>query len=489
MAYGIEPAINNASVRFAQISNTMKVQIMRRIFTSIFLATFTPLTFAEYSLYEGDYGSLSTGFQLQTALFGDINNQSGGVAKANLTDSFWEFSAKPHLEGSLKLIQDSNLYGGFSYAYSSTLGHDLSGYTQKNIEMYQQESDFLVSGIYDNYRYANKTEELYLGWKSGKLIDENEKITVDLSGGRQNYKLGSGFLLHYGADDGGNLGACWINPRTAFNNTIIGRLNINDLKFEGFYLETRPLNPAEKRHYQGGNIEYAYSENTTWGLSYINTRNNRFLHDNGSSDIFATQAIDNNTFNTRFDFSPLEHFTISTEYAYQINSTQTAAIDSTGKTKIHASGGFGQIEYKREDLFLQPAISYRYFIQGNGFDAMSPGFTTWGTWFQGEITGEWILDNSNLRTHVGRLVLTPEESVTLNFIYYNFAFVNPKAFDLTSRNYGDEVNLVADWAFSESISFSAGLEAFVPNKGGKQYLGGDANSVWLQGMLSASFEF
>ncbi len=463
--------------------------INRRVVISIFATIFAPIAFADYSLYEGEHGALSAGFQVQTALFGDINNQSGGSAKANLSDSFWEMSAKPHLEGSLNSIHDSKLYGGFSYVYSSTLGHDLSGYTRKGVEMYQQESDFLVSGTYDNYRYANKTEDLFLGWKSGKLLDEDEKITVDLSGGKQNFKLGSGFLLHYGADNGGNRGAGWVNPRTAFNNTIIGRLNIDDVKFEGFYLETRPLNPAEKRNYQGGNIEYAYSESATLGLSYINTRNHRFLHDDGSIDLIGRQALDNDTFNARFDFSPLENFTISTEYAYQINSLKTTTSESTDKTNKRASGGFGQIEYKREDLFWQPAISYRYAIQGNGFDAMSPGFTTWGTWFQGEISGEWILDNSNLRTHVGQLVLTPEESVTLNLIYYNFTFVNPSAFDLTSANYGNEVNLLADWEYSESLSFSAGLEAFVPNEGGKQYLGGDANKVWLQGMLSASFEF
>lgn len=236
---------------------------MRRILFVIFSYTFTPFALADYSLYEGDHGSLLAGFQVQTALFGGINNQAGGSAKANLSDSFWELSGKPHLDGSLNLINDSKIYGGFSYVYSSTLGHDLSGYTQKNTELYLQENDYTALGRYDNYRYANKTEDLFLGWKSGKLLDENEKITIDLSGGKQNFKLGSGFLLHYGADNGGNHGAGWVNPRTAFNNTIIGRLNVEDFKFEGFYLETRPLNPAEKRRYQGGNIEYAYSESTT----------------------------------------------------------------------------------------------------------------------------------------------------------------------------------------------------------------------------------
>jgi len=454
--------------------------INRRCFISIFVTIFTQVAMADYSLYDGERGAISAGLEVQTAMFTEVNNQSGSSAKAHLSDYFWELSAKPHLEGELNLFNENKLYGGFSYVYTSTLGHDPSGYTQKDVTVYLQETDYTALGRYDNYHYKNKTEELYLGWKSAKLLDTEEKVTLDLSGGKQNFKLGSGFLLNYGADNGGNRGAGWINSRTAFNNTMLGRLNVDDVKFEGFYLETRPLNPAEKRIYQGGNIEYNHSETTKFAVSYINTGNKRMLHDEGSIDSLGNQTTHNHTYDARFEFSPLENTTINTEYVYQINQIAT--------TMTHASGGFGQIEYKFQDVFWQPALSYRCAIQGEGFDGMSPGFGTWGTWFQGEITGEWILENSNLITHQGKLVLSPFESLALNLIYYNFTFVNPAAFALTSPNYGNEVNVLADWEFSDALEFSAGIEAFIPNEAGKQYLG-DGNKVWLQGILTASFTF
>jgi hypothetical protein len=463
---------------------------MWRIILFLFITVSSRGAVAQYSLYEGDIGQLSVGAACQTALFGNINNQSGGSKKAHLSDAFGELALKPRIEGELNTIEHSQLYGGFSYVYSSTLNHDLSGNTQKDSLMYQQESDFMTLGAYDDYRHSNETEELFLGWKSGALFSEDDKVFIDLSGGIQNFRLGSGFLLHYGVDNGGNRGAGWINPRTAFNNTIIGRLNVDDIKYEGFHLETRPLNYAEKRNYQGANIEYAFSKSTTLGLSYINTTNHRFLHDNGSHVSLGSQTLDNDTFNARFDFAPFDNISLSTEYAYQLNTKKITHKQVVNNVRKHASGGFGQIEYKRDDLFWQPAISYRYAIQGDGFDSMSPGFSTWGTWFQGEINGEWVLDNTNLRTHVGKLVLTPKESVTLNLIYYHFAFVNAHMFDLTSKNYGNELNLLTDWNVTDTMSLSIGLEAFIPNEGGKQYLGGnDANKVWLQGMLSASFEF
>ena len=457
------------------------MRLMRRIFLAIFTLTSANLARAEYPLYKGGYGTLTAGLLIETAALGQANNRAGGSEKDYLTEFSWDLNAKPHLKGSLNLFKDSTLYGGFSYVYSSTLGHVPSGHTHNN---FRQLNDYTASGSYNDYRYNNVTEELFLGWKSGKLLDENENITLDLSGGRQNYKLGSGFLLNYGADNVSNRSGGWLWPRTAFNNTLLGRLNVKDVKFEGFYLETRPLNPVLTRTYQGGNIEFNYSGSSTLGLTYINTRN-----DNGSTYQIGTQTIDNDTFNARFNFSPLTDFTISTEYAYQINTTKTTTRKSFDKTNVHASGGFGQIEYKREDLFWQPAISYRYAIQGDGFDYMAPGLVTWGTWVQGEITGEWILNNNNLITHVGRLVLTPEDSVTLNLIYLNYTFVNPAAFSVTSPDYGNEADLLADWQFTEIIKFSAGIEAFIPSEGGKQYLGGNANKVWIQEMLYASFDF
>lgn len=467
---------------------------MRQIFLGILALAFvnragagTDTETKGHELYKSKYGAVLGGFQVQMASFGEANNQSGGAAKDNLTDTFLELSAKPYLTAELNLPSDSKLYGGFSYVYSSTLGHDPSGYTQDNIDLYLQETDYTELGRYNNYRGKSMTEELYLGWQSGKLFDNQGKNTVDLSVGRQNYKLGSGFLLFYGADNGGRRGAGWINPRTAFDNTVIGRVNVQDVKLEGFHLETRPLNPADKRHYQGGNIEYKVSDRASVGVSYINTTNHRALHDDGSTIPLAEQSVNNDTYDARAEFSPHSDVTLSAEYVHQVNTQTTSAFETTDKTRVHADGGFGQVQYKREDLHWQPAVTYRYAIQDQHFDAMSPGFATWGTWFQGEINGEWVLNNTNLITHQGKLVVTPTESLALNLVYLNYRFMNPDAFALTASHYGNEVDFLTDWEINDSVSLSAGIEAFVPDEAGKQYLGG--NKVWLQGMAAASFEF
>ena len=119
---------------------------------------------------------------------------------------------------------------------------------------------------------------------------------------------------------------------------------------------------------------------------------------------------------------------------------------------------------------------------------MNFGFKTWGTWFQGEMTGEFILDNTNLITHTTRLVVTPVESVAMNLIYLNYTFDNPNVWDVKSRNFGNEVDLVTDWSVNESIDLAAGIETFLPDVGGREFYEG-GNKMWVQGMVYASFKF
>lgn len=119
---------------------------------------------------------------------------------------------------------------------------------------------------------------------------------------------------------------------------------------------------------------------------------------------------------------------------------------------------------------------------------MNFGFKTWGTWFQGEMTGEFIFDNTDLITNTARVVVTPVEDVTVNLIYLNFKFDDPKVMKATSSSFGNEIDLVADWAVNSSIDLSTGLETFIPDAGGKQVYNG-GNKMWVQGMIYASFKF
>jgi hypothetical protein len=235
------------------------------------------------------------------------------------------------------------------------------------------------------------------------------------------------------------------------------------------------------------NIEYNHHDIANFAFSYIND------DDYGGSLIAETDAYD-----VRVDFEPLPdtlpNLSIMTEYVYQRNNKLTDPDPQSPNLYLYGnmgkktvSGGFGQIEYKFAQLPWQPALSYRYAIMERGFDFMNFGFKTWGTWFQGEITGEFITDNTDLITHTTRLVVTPTEGVTTNLVYLNYNFVDPKVWYTDSAHFGNEVDLVTDWAVNDSIDLAAGIETFLPDMGGKQVYGG--NRMWVQGMVYASFKF
>jgi hypothetical protein len=62
------------------------------------------------------------------------------------------------------------------------------------------------------------------------------------------------------------------------------------------------------------------------------------------------------------------------------------------------------------------------------------------------------------------------------------------------------VDLVVDWAVTDTIDLAAGIETFIPDLGGKQtfnsravdgdgVLLGGGNKMWVQGMVYASIKF
>ncbi|MDD2760205.1 MAG: hypothetical protein PHH11_07910 [Methylomonas sp.] len=458
-------------------------------FFALTLLAHTGSVYAQYELYDGSYGQLSVGLHVQLASLAEINNHSGGVGgswgRENLSEFYWEHTVEPNVKGFINLPRGSQLYSGFSMIYSAMLGHDPSGITYRGSPRDSRErGDFKP---YPDYKDWFMAEEKYIGWRSGTWFEGLGENAIDLSAGSQDYKLGTGLLLANGTDDGGFRGSYWIGSRTVFINTLIARINTGGFKLEGFYLENNPRNPDNRKRYTGMNIEYNYQDIANFAFSYIND------HDFGEPLVAITDAYD-----FRLDFKPfataLPGLSISTEYVRQYNNklTDSDPADPTlywygemGKKTV--SGGFGQIEYKFSDLTWQPALSYRYSAMGKGFDFMNFGFKTWGTWFQGEITGEFISDTTNLFTHLTRLVVSPRDDVTVNLLYYHFDFDDPEVWGVSSPRFGNEVDLIADWSVNNTVDLSAGIETFIPDNGGKEVYGG--NKMWIQGMVYASFKF
>ena len=135
---------------------------------------------------------------------------------------------------------------------------------------------------------------------------------------------------------------------------------------------------------------------------------------------------------------------------------------------LSSTAWMAQGAYQLSKVAWKPKLSYRYaFFQGDdpntttneGFDSLLPGFYDWGTWWQGEIAGEYFVSNSNLISHQVRVHVTPSESVGAGLIGYAFRLDQPASFGpgVTSKDLATELDAYADWKINSNflVSFIA----------------------------------
>src|SRR5205085_162928 len=128
-----------------------------------------------------------------------------------------------------------------------------------------------------------------------------------------------------------------------------------------------------------------------------------------------------NVFNVRAYTAPFpsaRDWSFEFEYASERNGD---ALDSDAWTLL---GG-----YEWSKAAWKPKLSYRYaFFEGDNpdtaaneaFDPLFLGFHDWGTWWQGEIAGEYFLSNSNLKSQQIRAHVVPSKSVSGGLLFFRF---------------------------------------------------------------------
>jgi hypothetical protein len=293
-----------------------------------------------------------------------------------------------------------------------------------------------------------KIEDLSLGWRSGKSVGTSENL-LDFTVGRTPYTLGHGFLLWDGAGEGGSRGGYWSNARKAWQFAAVGRLKPGNHTFEVFYLDRDDLPESETgTRLWGANYEFSISDTSTFGATYLKFK----------ADGEALPGRDGlNVLNARAFTHPLTALPgllFELEYAREENGERLAS-----------DAYAGLVSYEMSGVGWKPRLSYRHArFEGDdpttetneGFDALLPGFTDWGAWWQGEIAGEYFVSNSNLVSHQVRLHLAPREAIGTGLIFYKFladqaAGLGP---EVTSRDVAFEMDWYMDWEINSNFTLS-----------------------------------
>ena len=343
----------------------------------------------------------------------------------DLSDNWVESFAKAGVSGTYGL-KKSQLYGALSAVGERTFAAPppLVG---------EEASSFQV-------------EDLYIGWRSGSTIGLGEDA-LDLSVGRNRYRIGQGFLLWDGGGEGGSRGGFWSNARKAWAFAGVGRLKAKRNTFEGFYLNRDEVPERETgTRLWGGNYEFAFNDANTIGATYLNFQADSLPLRDGMS-----------VYNLRAYIAPFKKIpdvSFGAEFAREENEDLRKS-----------TAWMAQAAYQLSKMSWKPKLSYRYaFFEGDdpttttdeSFDSLLPGFYDWGTWWQGEIAGEYFLSNSNLISHQLRLHVTPSESLSGGIMGFVFQADQPATLapGVTSKDIATEVDAYADWKVNSNFTAS-----------------------------------
>lgn len=365
-----------------------------------------------------------------------------------------------------------NLYGGLSVVGTATRGNgdaffgDPSGF------------DF-ANGFPTNSTHFHPQklglEEAFAGIRSGYMFSDwgFGPDVFDLSFGWQNFEIGRGFLIADGGSDGASRGAYWAGARTAFRDTAILQFEGNPMRVEAFHLRNNQQAEhglagrtslwgvnAEVFEGQrvGGELDKKWEFGATFLRLYEADAGNLPRRD--GMNIFSLRAHGN------FFQEDLPGLFLGAEWVNQWNSNKE--VDAAGQfTKKHdAQGWYAEAGYQFDaEDWWSPMLSYRYarFSGGTAADGKSRAYdglffgssAGWGSFYHGEIVGEYMMFNSNQNVHMLKLTVTPTDELELSLIGYHIRYdETPNGFSKAGFN---EINLTADYSpeWAPWLSFTA----------------------------------
>ena len=374
----------------------------------------------------------------------------------DLTANWWEGSIKPALSAEYTTKSSAVFYGAASAVGEQTYGA----------------SPDLVGGDASSF----DVEDLYIGWRSGNSNELGEDV-LDFTVGRARYRLGNGMLLWDGASEGGSRGGYWTNARQAFEMAAIGRFRPGKHTAEVFYLDKDEL-PESDSHTEvmGLNYEYAIGEDSTLGATYMTLDAERTV--NPSRD-----GLD--VYNLRAYVTPFPNKNLSFEAEY--------ALEDNGL--LRDSEAWNALAAYQFGNGWMPKASYRYAIfEGNdpttlaneAFDGLLTGFSDWGSWWQGEIAGEYFVSNSNLISHQLRVHVTPRESISTGLILWDFT-LDKTATPTSSDKVATELDWYMDWSVNDNLLVSF-VVAYADPGAAVQQSSGRTDS-FSYGMVFAAYSF
>ncbi|TWC13425.1 MULTISPECIES: alginate export family protein [unclassified Pseudomonas] len=385
----------------------------------------------------------------------DMRSRKNGGSKID----WQEFYVKPGVKLEYALQPDFSLLAGGSLVGATTFGDgDAGGFTRS--------SDGEVA-----------SEELYGGFRAGEWT---------FTAGRQNYMIGTGFIVMDGNLDQLKDGAYWLAPRSAFKDSAVLAWDHGALKTQAFTLRTD--DDLGDFRMTGANLDYNLDDQVTLGAMAMKVN---ALGPRGATPLRrdGMQVYNLRALNARIPGLPA--LTLNAEYALERGNGEGVEYD--------AKAWYGQADYAFDALPLTPVVGYRYAsfsgddnLRDNrqeSWDPLSKGYVDWGTWLVGDVVGNYLLFNSNENVQQFSIKTHLNETLNLGAIHYQF-WLDEKNYmgtAVSDRRFADESVVFLDWAPSKALVSSLSYNWVKPMAAAKQVFGNDRKFSALE--LSFTYRY
>ncbi len=341
-------------------------------------------------------------------------------------------------------------------------------------------------------RFEVELEKAYGGFL---VAPRGKDMGLSVSYGRQTWQLNKGFLFsqYAGSFNAAQWGASYIAARTALERAFLAKLRWSKVSLEAFLVDPQEyfLNDSGTR-YRGLNLQYKDADRLELGAVYytVPRSSSTFVLPDGSRVPREGLRTANLRLATR-SLAGVPGLQLESEVARQTNASYDMSADAW----------YVSLGYEAAGRPWRPSLTYRYaFFEGDDpststferFDA--PQSSGSDTWLQGNIFKKTVA-NSNLQSHRVRLAVAPTKrlGLVLNYFYLWADELNNRGGakplqQLTSREFGQELDLHVNWSVSRRLFFLGFAGIARPGAAIDEALAGDART-WSTVQASLFWNF
>jgi hypothetical protein len=415
----------------------------------------------------------------------NLSEQYAPDSNYNPDRAWGELWIKPGVTADFSANESVALYSGLSYVGSGNVGLDV--FEQGN------------RGIY-------AVEDAYLGTRLGSSPDEGQ---LDVSYGRQQYKIGSGMLISVGAMNGFERGATTSFARRAWEETGLVKLKRGAVSLEGFYLNPNELRSADSfTRLAGTKLETELGQEQYLGVAYMNVFESQYPYVKAPIQLLTDGREGLNTMHSYARWKPLPQqwsgFYVAGDYAYQWNE----------KIDMSSNAFSGEIGNQFVQLPRKPKLVYVFrSFQGDDpstatYEKFDPLFYEGSPplWASGS-NGSFSFLNSNVQLHRLQFSVNLSQRDVFSFYYWHLRadqINSPLQFGQAGRVVviGGEPQLVSgvpnshlsDDFYVENFRIispnwylTTGAAVSIPGRGLRELV--DKPETWFGALVSLAFQY